>query len=249
MRHCAIDNPRCDTGRRRAARHGNSGTALLAALIVMAIVAAMGLGLALSTSLEPLAAANYEANHAARLAAEAGVAIAVHELADIGDWNLALTGAARSAVMEQGDITVDLPDGSQAGLDELTARATCGRPGACLDTERSAITSARPWGPNNPRWQVFGHGRLGHLIPEGAGLPETVVVVWLADDPAEIDGDPLRDSGVGPGGEWRPGGCVLAVRAEAFGARFAHRTLLAIVARPAQGCGPGSRLVSVRGLD
>jgi len=40
---------------------------LLAALIVMAIVAAMGLGLALTTSLEPAAAANFEANRAARL--------------------------------------------------------------------------------------------------------------------------------------------------------------------------------------
>ena len=66
----------------------DKGAALFTALIVMAIVAAMGLGLALTTSLEPLAAANYEANRSARLTAEAGVAIAVHELAGIADWNL-----------------------------------------------------------------------------------------------------------------------------------------------------------------
>ena len=72
------------------------GVALLTALIVMAIVAAMGLGLALTTSLEPLAAANYEADRSARLAAEAGVAVAVHELAGIADWNLALAGLVRS---------------------------------------------------------------------------------------------------------------------------------------------------------
>ena len=235
------------TGSRR--RQGERGIALLAALIVMAIVGAMGLGLALTTSLEPLAAANYEASRLARLAAEAGVAIAVHELGGLADWNLVLAGQAVSAVLEQGDIDLDLPDGTRAGLEELTARATCGRPGACLDSERTAFSAARPWGPNNPRWTVFGHGRLDRLVPQGAGLPPLVVVVWIADDPADVDANPLADSGVGPGGEWRPGGCVLAVRAEAFGPRFAHRTVVATVARPTPGCGPGARLVSLRNLN
>jgi hypothetical protein len=215
----------------------------------MAIVAAMGLGLALTTSLEPLAAASYEANRSVRLAAEAGVAVAVHELAGLADWNLVLIGVVRSSTLQQGDVVVDLPDGSRAGLDELTARATCGRPGACSDAERSAYVAARPWGPNNPRWRVFGHTRLDRLIPRGDGLPPAVVVVWVADDPAEVDGDPLADSGVDPAGEWRLGGCVLAVRAEAFGPRFAHRTVLGMVARPAPGCGPGARLLSLRVLN
>jgi hypothetical protein len=232
-------------------RHSETdrGAALLTALIVLAIVAAMGLGLALTTSLEPLAAANYEANRSARLAAEAGVAIAVHELAGIDDWDLALGGLVTSAVLDHGVTAVDLPDGSRAGLPELTDRANCGRAGACPDIERSAFTSARPWGPNNPQWRVFGHGRPDRLVPEGAGLPPTVVVVWVSDDPADLDGDPRRDSGIGPGGAWRPGGCVLAVRAEAFGPRFAHHTVVATVARPDPGCAPGARLVSLRGLN
>ena len=225
------------------------GVALLSALIVMAIVAAIGLGLALTTSLEPLAAANYESGRSARLAAEAGVAVALHELAGIDDWNLALAGLVHSSVLEQGDTIVDLPDGSRAGLTELTARANCGRPGACTESERTVFTAARPWGPNNPLWRVFGHGRLDHLVPDGAGLPPAVVVVWVSDDPAEVDGDPLTDSGTGPLGEWRPGGCVLAVRAEAFGPRFAHFTVVATAARPSPGCGPGARLVSLRGLN
>jgi hypothetical protein len=224
------------------------GAALLAALIVMAIVSAMGLGLALTTSLEPLAAANFEASWSVRLAAEAGVAIATHELAGLADWNIALAGLAGSSTLEQGSIEVDLPDGSRVGLEELTARATCGRPGPCADSDRTAFTADRPWGPNNPRWTVFGHGQLDRLVPHGDGLPPVVVVVWVADDPAELDGDALTDSGVGPGGEWRPGGCVLAVRAEAFGPRFAHGAVIATVARPAPGCGPGARLVSLRRL-
>ena len=226
----------------------DSGVALLTALIVMAIVAAMGLGLALTTNLEPLAAANYEATRSAHLAAEAGIAIAVHELASLADWNLALTGLVTSAVLEQGYTTVDLPDGSHASLDDLTSRANCGSVGACPEIERTAYTSARPWGPNNPLWKVFGHARLDQLVPDGAGLPPAIVVVWVSDDPAELDANPLADSGVGPSGERRPGGCVLAVRAEAFGPRFAHRTIVATVARQAPACSPGARLVSLRGL-
>jgi hypothetical protein len=227
------------------------GVALLAALVVMAIVAAMGIGLALTTSLEPAAAANHEASHAARLAAEAGVSVAAHQLAGMADWNPALTGLVAPAVLEQGPLEVDLPDGTRASLDELTARATCGRPGPCSDADRSAITLARPWGTNNPMWQVFGHARLDLLVPGGDGLPPVVVVVWVADDPAELDGDPMADSGVGPAGEPRPGGCIVAVRAEAFGPRFSHCALLATVTRrdPGAGCGQGARVVSLRSLN
>jgi hypothetical protein len=224
------------------------GVALLAVLVVMAIVAAIGLGLALTTSLEPLAAANYEASRSARLAAEAGIAIAVHELAGVADWNAALSGLVPSAMLERGPLEVELPDGSVGDLDGLTARATCGRPSPCSDNDRVDLTVARPWGPNNPRWQVFGHSRLDRLVPLGAGLPPVVVVVWVADDPAEGDGDPGTDSGVGPAGERRPGGCILAVRSEAYGPRSAHWASVATVARPDPACGPGARLVSLRGL-
>jgi hypothetical protein len=222
--------------------------ALLAALIVLAVVAAMGLGLALTTSLEPLAAANFSANRCVRLAAEAGTAVAVHELGGLADWNLVLTGLAVSSTLEHGEVDVELPDGTRAGLDEVTARATCGRPGPCTDAERAAFTAARPWGPNNPRWTVFGHGRLNRIVPDGAGLPPVLVVVWVADDPAELDGDPLTDSGTGPGGGWRPGGGVVAVRAESFGPRLAHATVVATVARPSPDLGAGARLVSLRWL-
>jgi hypothetical protein len=241
MWRCATDSPR-----RRPPAQADRGTALFAALVVMAVVAAIGLGLALTTSLEPLSAANFEAAWSARLAAEAGVAVATHELAAIPDWNLALQGLVVSGVLEQGDLLVDLPDGSRAGLAELTDRANCGRPGPCPEGDAAAFSAPRPWGPNNPRWRVYGHGRLDRLIPDGAGLPPTLVIVWVGDDAAEADGDPFRDSGIGPGGERRPGGCVLAVRAEAFGPRFGHRTILATVARPAPGCSPGARLVSLR---
>ncbi|HOQ59934.1 MAG TPA: hypothetical protein PKZ08_04885, partial [Vicinamibacterales bacterium] len=60
---------RTPAGRRRGGRCGlreERGVALVAALAVMALVAAIGLGLALTTSLEPLAAASYETSWSAR---------------------------------------------------------------------------------------------------------------------------------------------------------------------------------------
>lgn len=242
---------RCETAggsRRPWPGSGNRGIALVAALVVMALVSAIGLGLVITTNLEPLAAANYESSWAAFFAAESGIALAAHELA-VADWNLVLAGQLGSSLLDPSGGLLDLPDGSRSSVVELTNLATCGHAGPCAEAEAAAFTLERPWGPNNPRWRVFGHGRIDRLIPTSAGVPAIEVVVWVGDDPADSDEDPLRDSGVGPWGDRRPGGCVVALRAEAFGSRSAHRTIVATVARPDPGCGPGIRLVSWRELN
>jgi len=220
------------------------GVALIVAMVVLALVAAIGLGLVLTTSLEPPTAANYESSWAAFFAAEAGIAVAGHELAAIADWNAVLTGQVGSAVLERPGPVLDLPDGSSASLSELTNLATCGHAEPCTSADLTAFTVERPWGPNNPRWQVFGHGRLDRILPGGGGAVPVEVVVWVADDPGDTDGDPLRDSEITPGGEWRSGACVVAVRAEAFAARSAHRAIVATFSRGSPGCGAGIRLVS-----
>jgi len=220
------------------------GVALIAAMVVLALAAAIGLGLVLTTSLEPLTAANYESSWAAFFAAEAGIAVAGHELAAIADWNAVLTGQVGSAVLDRPGPVLDLPDGSRASLSDLTNLARCGHAEPCTSAELTAFTVERPWGPNNPRWQVFGHGRLDRLLPGGGGAVPVEVVVWVGDDPGDTDGDPLRDSETATGGEWRPGACVVAVRAEAFAARSAHRAIIATFSRASSGCGAGTRLVS-----
>jgi hypothetical protein len=221
------------------------GVALIVAMVVLALVAAIGLGLVLTTSLEPLTAANYESSWAAFFAAEAGIAVAGHELAAIADWNAVLTGQVGSAVLERpAGPVLDLPDGSRARLSDLTNLASCGHAEPCTSAELAAFTVERPWGPNNPRWQVFGHGRIDRLLPGGDGAVPVEVVVWVGDDPGETDGDPLRDSEEAPGGEWSPGACVVAVRAEAFASRSGHRAIIATFSRDSPGCGAGTRLVS-----
>jgi hypothetical protein len=226
-----------------ARRAQERGVALIVAMVVLALTAAIGLGLVLTTSLEPLTAANYESSWAAFFAAEAGIAVAGHELAAIADWNAVLTGQVGSGVLDRPGPVLALPDGSSASLSDLTNLATCGHAEPCASAELAAFTVERPWGPNNPRWQVFGHGRLDQLLPGGSGVP-VEVVVWVADDPGDTDGDPLRDSDAALGEEWRPGACVVAVRAEAFAARSGHRAITATFSRESPGCGTGARLVS-----
>ena len=229
-----------------ARRPGERGIALIATLVVMVIVAAIGLGLVVTASLEPMAAANIEAAWDAAFAAEAGIAIAAHELAGLSDWDLALASGAGSSILESSGPSVELPDGSLRSLDELTNLAMCGHAGPCSAAEATAFTVVHPWGPNNPRWRVYGHGRLDRLLPgNAAGLPVSVVV-WVGDDPAEIDGDPLHDTLPGPGGAWQLGACVLALRAEAFAGRGGHRALVATITRPGPDCAAGARLVSLR---
>jgi hypothetical protein len=239
MSRCAT--PRADAGARR---EPDRGIALVATLIVMAVVAAIGLGLVLTTSLEPLAAANSETAWAACLAADSGIAIAAHELAGITDWDLVLGGGIGSVVLNQSGSTIELPDGSLASIADLTNSAVCGHASPCSAAEATAFTADRPWGPNNPRWRLFGHGRLDQLIPNGTGSRLVTVVVWVGDDFADADGDPFHDARLGPSGEWQPGAGVLALRAEAFAARGGHRTVVATIARPVSGATTGARLVS-----
>jgi hypothetical protein len=96
----------------------------------------------------------------------------------------------------------------------------------------AANSEPRPWGANNPVWRVFAFGWLG---------PATYVIAWVGDDSAETDGDPSTDGG----GPANPGGGILAVRAEAFGAGGAHKILEATVRREVGGVGtPVVRVLS-----
>ena len=62
---------------------------------------------------------------------------------------------------------------------------------ACQDADLDAAREDRPWGRNNPRWQLI---RLRSRFPDDSRV---YAVVWVADDPSETDQDPLTDGGEG----------------------------------------------------
>jgi type II secretory pathway pseudopilin PulG len=230
-------NRRADEGshpirRRETCRSGQRGAALIAVLVVLMLVSAIALGLALTTSLEPAITSAHEASLSSAYAAQAGAAIAIHELATIADWNLVLSGQVRSGVLQSGaGASLVLPDGTRADVASLTNIANCGHPAACSNAELDAFTTDRPWGPNNPRWQIFGYARMDQFATGPVAPLPAAMIVWVGDDPAELDGNPLRDSRSDPDGTRRPGSGVVVVRAEGFSIRSAHTTVAATVSR------------------
>ena len=101
-----------------------------------------------------------------------------------------------------------------------------------------AVTAQRPWGPNNPRWQLYASGRLSDLLPNASIDSPYYVSVLVGDDPSETDAQPLEDGQAAGAG-------ILVLRAESFGPRGVHMSVEMTVARPAAGH-PGLRVLSWR---
>ena len=218
------------------------------ALLSISLFSALGLALALSSSVERLAATNHDEAITLLNAADAGLELALQDLAAIPDWNTVLSGTVRSTWVDGPPsgprtpsplVTVDLT--------RLTNELTCGRPVACTDAQIRITTSERPWGANNPRWWPFVHANLTAIAHPRQRTP-SYVVVWVGDDGSEVDGNYSLDGG-GPGGEGR---YILRVRSEAFGGQGARRAIEAVVARictvepGGEVCSPGIRVQSWR---
>jgi hypothetical protein len=178
---------------------------------------------------ETMAADNSRRAAAALYAAEAGIERVLPDLWHLGDWNAALDGSARSGFLDgppAGERVLE--GGRRIDIDEVVNLANCGQTTRCSDAAMNAVTSDRPWGADNPRWRPFAYGPIASLcVHDGVPPPGEYVVVLVADDPAERDGDPLRDGRPGTS----PGAGLLLVRAEAFAADGTHRVVEATVAR------------------
>ena len=206
------------------------GAALIVATMCTLLLMALGAALVLMTAAETAIAGNYRDSGEAFYAADAVLERATGDLASVSDWNLLLGGAVRSAFVDgapSGPRT--LPGGSTIDLTQATNNLNCQKATACSAADMDAVTADRPWGSNNPRWQLFAYGPLAGMLPGGAINSPYYVVVFVADDSSETDGDPSRD-GVDPVAN--PGSGVIALRAEAFGPRASQCVIEATVARP-----------------
>jgi hypothetical protein len=196
--------------------------------MALLLLSAFGLALVLVSSAEIATAANDRDREAALQAADAALERSVAELLATADWDEVLAGLRQSARVDgppAGERR--LPAGGTLDLAAVAGLVNCGKPAACSAGEMDAVTSARPWGANNPRYQLFAYGPLETGVrPAAAPLP--YVVVMVADDPMEHDGDPARDGS----GDANPGRGRLLVRAEAFGPGRAHQVVEATIFRP-----------------
>jgi hypothetical protein len=193
------------------------GVAVLMALLMALLVGAVAAALVAVTTTETLISASFRQGREAAYGAEAALERALHDLAPMADWSpvLVASPANLTSSFDDGDVQPRGPDGRTLDLARLTAERQSesdGRDGPAL------------FGADSPRWRLFAHGPLRSLLTiPGLDLP-LYLVVWVADDESDGDGDPTVDTN----------GRIL-VCAAAFGAGGARRSAEARVGRTAGG--------------
>lgn len=212
---------------------GERGIALIMVVLLTAFLSALGLGLLLAVFMDRLATGNMRGSVAMLYAADAGIELAAHELALAPEWSSVLAAAARSSFTDgaPGGVRV-LPGEGTLDLTAATNMLNCGQTATCTTAQMNANSRARPWGANNPRWQLYAYGPLGNISQLIRPAP-CYLVVWVADDEREQDGDPASDAAV----DTDPGHGIVRVRAEVFGKAGLRRAVEAELARV---CVPGS---------
>ena len=212
------------------------GIALIISLMAMMLMTALGIALVMTTMTETKIAGNYRSSYETLYAADGAVERVMQDILTVPNWDDIMSGAVNSAFIDgapSGERT--LPDGTKIDLTEATNMVRCGKI-ACAGADLTAITAERPWGNNNPRWQLYAYGPLEDLIPTGTIASRQYVIVWVADDTSENDDDPLHD-GLPPAGSGN--GCaaqnlgrgVLQMLAQAFGPDGTTKTIEVTLAR------------------
>ncbi len=217
-------------------------------LLLASLFGALGLGLTLNLSTEQMLGRNASEASGLRQAAESALEVALHELGPAAAWDDALAGARTARFSDGPPFGPRLMAGGETvDLELATDFATCDA-SPCHDPDIIRSTETRPWGTANPRWRLFAWGTASTLA-DAAWLGDPYLLVWVADDPADADGDPWRDAPLGVDGH----GAVM-MRSQALGRRGARATIEALVRDRCAGgapgpCIPGSRVQSWRIVD
>lgn len=202
------------------------GIALVIAIMALLFMSALGGALMLTTSGETKIANNFRHASEGLYAADAALERSLVDLLTVADWNALLSGSTKSAFIDGPPGTRELSDGTDLDLNEVVNYANCQKT-TCTAADYTAVTVDRPWGVNNPRWQLFAYGPLNSMIPTSTINSPFYVVVMVGDDPSESDDDPLMDGSTAD----NPGSGVMALRAEAFGPRGVRKVIDMTVAR------------------
>ena len=185
------------------------GSALIIALMAMMLMTAIGAAVVMVSSTETAISSNYRNGQEALYAADAAVERVVQDLLMIPRWNDILSGTAQSGFVDGSSSTrKTLPGGGVITLTSAT-------------NELQSVTDTQNlWGANNPRWQLFAWGPLADLLPNNQIDSSMYLAVWVADDPAETDNNPLTD-----------GNGTLTLHAEAYGPNGSRKVVEVTVAR------------------
>lgn len=160
---------------------GEQGSTVLIVLLLMACVAAASGGVLVLTTSDRAMAFNFAAQVRTSCAADAMAAYAMASLADGGAWARALQAGGHAPFADESWLVLTSWGRTLAVGEETTALQ--GR-------------SNRRWpaGSDRPVWHLFAWGSLDRLIAEEPVASAPYVMAWVADNPADGDGDPERDT-------------------------------------------------------
>jgi hypothetical protein len=185
------------------------------AITLVLLVVAIGAAVSVTSRTETLIAASFREGKEMLYAAEGAVSIAVRNLDAAADWNAVLSGAAASS----------FTDGASVGARTLPGGMTvtlCCSTGSLTAEVQQRAHGGRDWGADTPQWQLFAWGRAADWLPAGRLFTPVYVAVWVADDPADGDSNPLLDVNG-----------ILLLHAVALGVSGGRRAVEAVVQRPA----------------
>ncbi len=192
-------------------RRRERGSAMLAALVVAALLAAVGAGILLMSNTERAIARNFLTAHVTRLAADAALERALVDLRRLDATDL-LSDSARSAFRDASFQPV-APWGGSVDLTYLTAQL------------QRTSDGETPWSADAPIWQLLGSGPYARLVSTvGDVASQLYLVTWIGDDIADADGNPRVDS--------NDVVVIIAVALGPFGHRHTIRAAVAVAEEP-----------------
>lgn len=188
-------------------RRDERGTALVIALMATLLLSALGMAVIMVSQTETMITANFNHAQEALYAADAGIERAVQDVLLAPRWDDVLGGTSTSGWID-GTTSPTLPDGTSLNLTSETARL------------QSETDTADLWGANDPIWRLYAYGPITGLLPTDTINSLNYVVVWIGDDPSEIDNNPSADTNG-----------VMTLHAEAFGPQGSKKVIEVTVAR------------------
>jgi len=202
------------------------GAALIIALMATMLLTALGMTLVLSSNTETMISSNYRNSQEALYAADAAVERVVQDLLLIPRWNDILAGNAGVSPTCTGVSPFTPVSSTLSGFTDTTTSPTVPNTGQQLNllnatcTLQKATNTLNLWGANNPVWRLFSYGEMSDVLSSNAIDSNMYMAVWVADDPADNDGNPTADTNG-----------TLTLHAEAYGPSGTRKVIEVTVAR------------------
>ena len=191
---------------------------MLIAILTVLLLAAVAASLVYVSTTETLISAAFRYAEETSNAADAALERAMLELDLMPDWSVSLLSLpANVESFSDGQTQFVAPDGRRFDLSQLTAQR---------QRDSDATYGSHGFGADSPLWRLFAHASLADILPPAAVAQPAYLVVWIADDGWDGDGNPSVDSNE-----------RVLLHAEAYGGGGARRGFEASVSRA-----PGGRL-------